>query len=321
MTVAADVVAVAMPYLGTKESPPGSNRTPIGEEYGWNGVAWCHEAVSLWAFKAGMKKNVDFPWTASTPVGKSWFQSKGRWYHTPQVGDFVYYSTSGSNGSPYHVELVIAVSATTYTTIGGNTSGHAGTVEGNGDGCYEKTLSRSLARISGFGRPFYNGTSTLGEDMPTYVSVDKTADSRQEVLASGVWHQIYFDQNNSKGAADHHSDGDYPSFLNGAAYYHGDVYLRITGLPAGTEGQARVLYVDKDNAVKATCAVQEFTGTTGDTFVTVNATGYVPGGQKMRVEVVHYGPDSVENEDPNLPAVPVTPTVVAGQVRILAWEV
>lgn len=321
MPTAADVVAKAKPDLGMKESPSGSNRTPIGAEYGWNGVAWCHEAVSVWAKRAGLRPNVDFPWTASTPVGKAWFQAKGRWFHTPQVGDFVYYSTSGKNGSPYHVELVIAVSATTYTTIGGNTSGHAGKVEGNGDGCYEKTLSRSLARISGFGRPFYNGISSTGEDMPTYVSVDKTSASRQEVLDPGKWQQVYFDKNNSKGADKHHGKGDFPSFLTGSAYYDGDVYLRVTGLPKGVEGQARCVYVDAQTSkVVAHCPISEFEGSTGDTFVALGATGFVPKGAKLRVELVQYGPAEVPNEDPNQPPVTVTPKVVGGQVRIMAWE-
>lgn len=310
MATPADIVAVATPYLGMKESPTGSNRTPIGKEYGWNGVAWCHEAVSLWAFKAGLRKNVDFPWTASTPVGKAWFQAKKRWYHTPRVGDFVYYSTSGKNGSPYHVELVIAVHASTFTTIGGNTSGDAGNVHGNGDGCYEKTLSRSLSRISGFGRPFYNGVSG-GNDMPTYVSLDKTSASRQEELSSGAWHQIYFDTTNSKGAEKFHaSHKDYPSFVSGAAYYQGEVYLRVTGLPAGTNGQCRAVYVDADTSkVIATCPVSEFVGTDGDTFVEKSITGYVPKGAKLRIEIVHY------SEDPA-----ATPKVIGGQVRLMVWE-
>lgn len=319
MAIAADVVEAATPYLGMKESPAGSNKTRIGEEYGWNGVAWCHEAVSVWALKAGLTKNKDFPWTASCPVGKAWFQAKKRWYHTPQVGDFVYYSTSGKNGSPYHVELVIAVSSKTFTTIGGNTSGDAGNVHGNGDGCYEKTLSRSLSRISGFGRPLYNGISTLGDDMPTYISVDKNADSRKELLVPGEWHQVYFNQNNSAGAKKEHGDGDFPSFLTGPAYYSGDIYLRVTGLPKGVEGQVRCLYTDaKTNAVLATCPVQEFEGSTGDTFVKCDATGYVPKNAKLRVELVQYGPEEIST-DPNLPPVPVTPTVIGGQVRLMAW--
>lgn len=318
MAIAADVVSKAMPYLGTKERPPGSNRTPIGEAYGWNGVAWCHEAVSLWAFKAGMRKNVDFPWTASTPVGMAWFRAKRRWYQTPQVGDFVYYSTHGRNGSPYHVELVIAVSASTITTIGGNTSGHAGNVEGNGDGCYEKTLSRSLARISGYGRPFYDGYST-GDDMPIYVSLDKTAASRQEELTAGDWQQIHFDQTNSKGAEKYHTaHKDLPSFVTGPAYYQGEIYLRVSGLPAGTSVQCRTVYTDAaTNKVLATCPIGEYTASDGDTFIEKSVTGYAPKNAKLRVELVRFSDPTPENDEP---ADTTNPRVVGGQVRLMVWE-
>ena len=325
MAIPADVVGKARPYLGMRERPARSNRTQIGEEYGWNGVAWCHEAVSVWAFKAGLRKNVDFPWTASTPVGMAWFQAKRRWYHTPAVGDFVYYSTRGRNGSPYHVELVIAVGAHNITTIGGNTSGHAGNVEGNGDGCYEKTLSRSLARISGYGRPFYDGYSTGDDDMPIYVSLDKTAASRQEELKPGAWQQIYFDQTNSKGAEKYHDKRkDFPSFVTGAAYYQGEVYLRLHGIPAGASGQCRAVYTDaQSNKVVATCPIGEFTGSDGDTYIEKSITGFVPKNAKLRIELVRLDAASLPPvdgaEESDTGSVP-NARVVSGQVRLMVWE-
>lgn len=313
VTVAADVVAKGKKYLGVKENPVGSNKTPIGVAYGWNGVAWCHEYVSLIAYQAGMTKNVDFPWTASTPVGKSWFQSKNRWYQTPQAGDFVYYSTAGKNGSPYHVELVTNVTATTIHTYGGNTSGTApsGSVSGSGDGCYEKTLSRSLARISGYGRPFYTSASTAtGDDVPTYISIDKNSKSTPQALARGVWSQITFNQNNGAAAAANHSSGDYPSVCNGPKHFQGTVYLTVSGLPVGTEGQVRAVYADaKTNAVTTLCAISEFSGTSGDTFIEKSLTGRVPNGQKLRIEVIQYGADAT-----------ATPAVVGGQVRLMVWD-
>lgn len=44
---AEDFVNTMQSFVGVTEDPPGSNRTPIGEEYGWNGVAWCAEGVSV----------------------------------------------------------------------------------------------------------------------------------------------------------------------------------------------------------------------------------------------------------------------------------
>lgn len=301
-------------YLGVRESPMGSNKTIVGLRFGWNGVAWCHELASLVLYEIGLEKNKDFPWTASCPVGKSWFQSKNRWYHTPQVGDFVYYSNYGKNGSPYHIEIVIAVTSSTITTIGGNTSGHAGNVNGNGDGCYQKTLSRGLSRISGYGRPFYGNTPTSGEDdMPIYVSIDKTDKSRKEELTPNEWHQIYFNQNNSKGAEHYHSKTDAPSFLTGNAYYQGDAQLVVRNLPKGTAGQVRFVYTDtKTNDTKSTCSITEFTASDGDTYVTHRGTGYLPKNNHLRVELVVFGAGA---------AATAKPTVVAGNVRLMAWEV
>lgn len=39
--------------LGIRENPPGSNRTPIGAEFGWNGVAWCAETQVVCLRDAG----------------------------------------------------------------------------------------------------------------------------------------------------------------------------------------------------------------------------------------------------------------------------
>lgn len=42
-----ELVATMRSFIGIVENPPGSNRTPIGEEFGWNGVPWCAETVSV----------------------------------------------------------------------------------------------------------------------------------------------------------------------------------------------------------------------------------------------------------------------------------
>ena len=40
------VLNVIRPLVGLTENPPGSNRTLIGEWYGFDGVPWCAETVS-----------------------------------------------------------------------------------------------------------------------------------------------------------------------------------------------------------------------------------------------------------------------------------
>lgn len=42
-----DLISVMMSFVGISETPPGSNLTSIGQEYGWNGVAWCAQTVSV----------------------------------------------------------------------------------------------------------------------------------------------------------------------------------------------------------------------------------------------------------------------------------
>jgi hypothetical protein len=168
VTTAVKAVAEAKRDLGMKESPRGSNCVPITREFGkipgypsgGYGYPWCAAATSIWLKTIGLRPNADYPHTASTITQYNWAKSKGRWYTTPQVGDLVLYSSNGKSSGIYHVELVEKVSASSITTIGGNTSGsdeHG--IQGNGDGCYRKTISRGNSRIYGFVRPKYSGSS------------------------------------------------------------------------------------------------------------------------------------------------------------------
>lgn len=172
MTTAAKAVAEATRDLGMMEDPPGSNLVPITKEFGkipgyphnGYGYPWCAAATSVWLKAIGLKPNTDYPHTASTITQYNWAKSKGRWYTTPKVGDLVLYSSNGTSGGIYHVELVTKVSSSSITTIGGNTSGSdKNGIQGNGDGCYQKTISRGNSRIFGYVRPRYSDS----KDEPT----------------------------------------------------------------------------------------------------------------------------------------------------------
>ncbi|MEO3860114.1 peptidoglycan-binding protein [Acrocarpospora sp. B8E8] len=165
MTTPAKAVAEARADLGMKEKPPGSNLVPITKAFGkipsypggGYGYPWCAAATSVWLKAIGLKPGVDYPHTASTIAQYNWAKTNKRWYSIPKVGDLVLYTTGGSAGI-YHVELVEKVSSSSITTIGGNTSGSAANgVQGNGDGCYRKTITRGQARIYGYVRPRYTG--------------------------------------------------------------------------------------------------------------------------------------------------------------------
>ncbi|MFI6477348.1 peptidoglycan-binding protein [Nonomuraea sp. NPDC050663] len=113
------------------------------------GYPWCHSALS-WGLEMSGNAGAG-PKTASCLVGVRWFKDRRRWYKTPRRGDFVYYGADGGT----HVELVTAVTKTTITTVGGNTSGVLAGAFHNGDGVYEKTVARNSSRIYGYGRPDY----------------------------------------------------------------------------------------------------------------------------------------------------------------------
>ncbi|MEU4726532.1 peptidoglycan-binding protein [Nonomuraea dietziae] len=166
MTTPAKAIAEARADLGMRENPSGSNLVPITREFGkipgypgkGYGYPWCAAATSIWLKEAGLRPNLDYPHTASTITQYRWAKSKGRWHTKPKVGDLVLYTRNGTEGGIYHVELVEKVSASSLTTIGGNTSGSTGNgVQGEGDGCYRKTISRGSSRIYGYVRPRYSG--------------------------------------------------------------------------------------------------------------------------------------------------------------------
>jgi hypothetical protein len=305
---ASDILKIAASYIGTTEHPPGSNRVPgITDWYGMTG-SWCYMFISRVFDKAGTLSIVHGK-QAYVPNCKGVFQPHGEWHTSnPQPGDLVCFDFNRS-GEPEHIGLVEKVlSSTKIQTIEGNTPGR------NGDGVYRKERNRS--DVYGYARPAY-GTATSGsatvtteEDdfMIEYVSIDKTDKSRKQALEPGKWTHVYFDKNNSADSKKHHSEGDYPSVLWGARRYVGTISLRIKDLPKGTEGQIRCVYLDNSGKELAYCDIEEFVGSSGDTFVKTPVSGYVPSGQKMRVEVVTYG-------DPN--ANP-KPTVIAGWVRLHA---
>lgn len=126
-----------------------------GYPEGGYGYPWCASFVSWVADKAGGKANVEYPRTAGCATAVSWFRKHDRWSSSPRVGDWVFYGPGGAT----HVELVVAVSASSITTIGGNTSGSLAGRYYNGNGVYRKVVSRSSSRIYGYGRPAYTGAA------------------------------------------------------------------------------------------------------------------------------------------------------------------
>lgn len=137
---------------------------------------WC-ATFDAWGYlKAGLRPDVDFPVTASCLAGVAWYKKKGRWSSSPKLGSQVFYGPNGGT----HVEIVIGISSSSITTIGGNTSGSLGGTYFNGDGVYKKTVARSNSRIYGYGTPF---NLDQEDDMPLTKADAKTLLSADVVPA------------------------------------------------------------------------------------------------------------------------------------------
>ncbi|MEQ4716094.1 peptidoglycan-binding protein [Nonomuraea sp. B19D2] len=168
MATATDVRKIARGEIGYRES--GVNHTKYADQVPslrWaQNMYWCHVFIS-WLFLKAKDPGIA-PCTASCLAGVAWFKSRNRWHLSPKVGDIVYYGPGGGT----HVELVVGVSSTHITTIGGNTSGNE--LDGdyfNGNGVYQKTVERSSDRIYGYGRPAYDSEPSTVEPSKPPVTV------------------------------------------------------------------------------------------------------------------------------------------------------
>jgi hypothetical protein len=87
---------------GIKEDPAKSNRTPIGVEYGWNGVAWCAETMSVAQARVGMHAFHEASVDRVIKLAKAgtndmvWVNAEA----VIQVGDMVCYDFGPAFGKP-----------------------------------------------------------------------------------------------------------------------------------------------------------------------------------------------------------------------------
>lgn len=147
MASAADVLNVARSYLGVHEDPPHSNDTIIGEKFGWNGVAWCAEGVSVDESEAGVPFNGSA--SCSTLVARYQSGENGVWLGKPDIsevrpGDEGFLGTRGQD----HTWLLesVDVDARLVHCIDDNWA----------DQSMRVTRPYDSASIYGFGRPNYD---------------------------------------------------------------------------------------------------------------------------------------------------------------------
>lgn len=120
------IVEMAVPELGYKEIPAGSNRTKYGKWFGFDGVAWCAMFVSWVYDRAGFPLgNIGFTkGFAGCQYGYDFFKKKG-WIipkEQAQPGDIVLFDWNGDKRYDHTGIFVAKESETRFTTIEGNTA-------------------------------------------------------------------------------------------------------------------------------------------------------------------------------------------------------
>ena len=128
---------------------------------GKNGYAWCDVFVD-WCFVkcygvVGAKELLCQPDNsagAGCLYSVNYFKNKGQFFRSgPQTGDQIFFSYKA--GEVSHTGLVVEVTATTVTTVEGNSS----------DQVAKRTYNINDSKIYGYGRPNWDGSVAV--DIPT----------------------------------------------------------------------------------------------------------------------------------------------------------
>lgn len=145
-----ELLLVASAELGTKESPPNSNRVKYntwyyGREVSGKAYPWCMVFVQWVLDQAGVKPPIV---TASCGAFLNAARAAGEAVYTGfQPGDIVIYDFE-RDGTTDHCGIVESVSGATLTVIEGNTS-----VGNNSDGGEVMRRNRNIYQIVGAWRP------------------------------------------------------------------------------------------------------------------------------------------------------------------------
>lgn len=139
----------------------------------------------------------------------------------------------------------------------------------------------SVAQLRALG-----STTPEEDDVSSYLSVGQT---KAQKLPDSTWTTIEFDTEHEDSDHDHWDKGG-ASVVTGPARYRLNCYSKITGLPVGAPAQIRLTRVaTDDDSDRQSGPILEFTGSTGDTYVTyVIASDYIGAGRKTRIEIVQW---------------------------------
>lgn len=125
MTDRQNIVDVARKYVGTKESPPDSNKTMFGKWAKLDGVPWCGLFVSYVYNEAVFplpKIGFRFPGFAGCQTAVKYFREKNKITITPVEGDIVFFDWNGDGRFDHTGLFVKKIDDISFETIEGNTS-------------------------------------------------------------------------------------------------------------------------------------------------------------------------------------------------------
>lgn len=144
------IVAKALSYVGTKESPANSNNVIFNTDYYGkpvNGSAypWC--AAFVWDIFRMCNAEKLITKTAYCPTMENFFKNKGAYHSKPKVGDVCFMDFGKGRAS--HVGIVVEVISGGVKTVEGNTS------TTNNDNGGSVMIRTRKSNIRGYGRPEY----------------------------------------------------------------------------------------------------------------------------------------------------------------------
>lgn len=134
-------------YEGWSSVLGWDNQTPFGEQYGWDGVAWC--AIFAWDMYADTDLDAVVPKTASVAGFTAWAKQHGQWSQYPSVGAWVNFSGGA------HTEIVTGFDADTVYTKGGNSIRSGASDNGQGNGVWSHAHPRRSDHVTGYFAPRY----------------------------------------------------------------------------------------------------------------------------------------------------------------------
>lgn len=109
---------------------------------------------------------------AGCTYSAQYYKKAGRFFTSPKPGDQIFF-TSDRGKTYYHTGLVETVTATTVTTIEGNTTSNPGVVR-NGGAVNRKTYKLSNSQIGGYGRPNWDLVGGAGTTTTPSTSTNTT---------------------------------------------------------------------------------------------------------------------------------------------------